>query len=75
VSPFERSESTLADHADTLSENMLQLPTPHKKMTVNAGDYHLRLSAVVAGRPLGRPIIFFSTTTTTTTTTTASGAV
>lgn len=49
------------DHADTLSENanMLELPTLHERMTVNAGDYHLRLSAVVvAGRPLGRPIIF-----------------
>lgn len=33
-------------------------------MTVNAGDYLLRFSAVVAGRPLGRTIIFLSTTTT-----------
>ena len=49
------------DHADTLSENanMLELLTLHERMTVNASDYHLRLSAVVvAGRPLGRPIIF-----------------
>lgn len=61
-----------ADHTDTLSENanMLDLLTLHERMTVNAGDYHLRLSAVVAGRPLGRPISFLSTTTTT-----ASGAV
>lgn len=61
-------------HANTLSENanMLELPTLHERMTVNAGGYRLRLSAVVvAGRPLGRPIIFLIHHHTTT----ASGAV